>query len=80
MEKKKSLTQSELTGQVVYVMAKLGYSRLQIEEVFRELRHAFNVTCKSYVFDASLTAGRVDRKNLLPTIDTQKKNPNKGTP
>ncbi|MBA4496324.1 hypothetical protein ACFO25_06245 [Paenactinomyces guangxiensis] len=66
-----TIKKGEAVGFVVYVMAKLGYSRLQIEEVTRELRSCFNMKCRNYVFDSNLTAGRTDRINLLPTIAEQ---------
>ncbi|MBA4493230.1 hypothetical protein ACFO25_06865 [Paenactinomyces guangxiensis] len=66
-----TIKKGEAVGFVVYAMAKLGYSRLQIEEITRELRNCFNIKCRNDVFDSSLTAGRTDRKNLLPTIAEQ---------
>ncbi|MBA4493375.1 hypothetical protein ACFO25_13045 [Paenactinomyces guangxiensis] len=66
-----NIKKGQAVGYVVYTMAKLGYSRLQIEEVTRELKNCFNMKCRNYVFDSNLTAGRTDRKNLLPTIAEQ---------
>ncbi|MBA4494773.1 hypothetical protein ACFO25_17325 [Paenactinomyces guangxiensis] len=82
MRHKKPLTQGEsatirkgeAVAFVIYAMAKLGYSRIQIEELVRELRNSFGLTCRSFTFDSSLTAGRADRKSLLPTIDKEKGN------
>lgn len=65
------LKKGEAVGFVVYAMAKLGYSRLQIEELVRELRSSFNMKCRSFIFDANLTAGRIDRKKLIPKINSQ---------
>ncbi|MBA4496430.1 hypothetical protein ACFO25_16870 [Paenactinomyces guangxiensis] len=79
MEQKKNLVQREsamikkgdAVGAMIYVLAKLGYSRPEIEKVNRELQNAFNLKCSGRVFDMNLTNGRVDRKNLLPTITKQ---------
>ncbi|MFC4544741.1 hypothetical protein ACFO25_00025 [Paenactinomyces guangxiensis] len=37
----------DLVGQVIYVLAKLGYSRPEIEKVTKELRNIFQVKCGS---------------------------------
>jgi hypothetical protein len=50
-------------------MAKLGYARPQIEAVMKELKKTFQIKCRSVTFDSNLIAGRVERKNMLPTID-----------
>ncbi|MBA4493092.1 hypothetical protein ACFO25_07590 [Paenactinomyces guangxiensis] len=79
MRQKKPSAQSETamikkedaTAAMIYVLAKLGYSRPEIEKVNKELRNTFNLKCSDRVFDTNLTNGRVDRKNLLPTITKQ---------
>ncbi|SEN67496.1 hypothetical protein SAMN05444955_11773 [Lihuaxuella thermophila] len=65
------IRKGDAVGQVVYVLAKLGYPRPQIERVVKELRNTFNLKCTGRVFDMNLTSGRADRKHLLPTVDSR---------
>lgn len=65
------IKKSEAVSCMVYVLARLGYPRYKIEEVTRELKKTFDLKCNSYTFETRLVTGRVERKNLLPTIDDQ---------
>ncbi|MBA4493671.1 hypothetical protein ACFO25_04670 [Paenactinomyces guangxiensis] len=63
-----TIKKEDMVGKVVYVLAKLGYSRPEISKVTKELRNVLNLKCTGRIFDENLITGRVDRKNLLPTI------------
>ncbi|MBA4494171.1 hypothetical protein ACFO25_10505 [Paenactinomyces guangxiensis] len=60
---------------IVYVLAKLGYSRSQITVVTRELQKMFDLRCTSRTFDNSLIKGRAERKKWLPTIRSDQTSP-----
>ncbi|MBA4495570.1 hypothetical protein ACFO25_15445 [Paenactinomyces guangxiensis] len=71
MERDKTInyvSESQLISYVVYVMAKLGYSRKNIAELVRELNTTFDLKYDDFTFNTSLAVGEEDRKNLLPTI------------
>ncbi|MBA4495012.1 hypothetical protein ACFO25_02050 [Paenactinomyces guangxiensis] len=68
------LTESQVISYVVYVMAKMGYSRKNIAEVVQELNHTFDIKSDDFIYKASLIVGQEDRKKLLPTIRSDKDN------
>ncbi|MBA4493753.1 hypothetical protein ACFO25_05090 [Paenactinomyces guangxiensis] len=62
------VSESQVVSYVVYVMAKLGYSRKNIAEVVQEMNNTFDVKSDEFIFKASLITGQEDRKHFLPTI------------
>lgn len=67
------IRKEDAVGQVVYVLAKLGYSRPQIKKVMDELRLLFEMRCSGNMFEQHRLYGEWARKSMLPSI-TKRKN------
>ncbi|TCS95458.1 hypothetical protein [Hazenella coriacea] len=67
------MKKGEVAGSMIYVLAKLGYSRSEVEKITQELRRLFDLSCNRHSFETSLDAGRVERRNMLPTVDSSKR-------
>jgi hypothetical protein len=66
------IRKEDAVGQVVYVLAKLGYSRPQIKKVMDELRLLFEMRCSGSMFEQQRLYGEWARKSMLPTIKKKK--------
>lgn len=63
------IKEEEAVRSMIYVLAKLGYPRSEVEMVTDELKRLFDLSCSPDSFEGSLAKGKVERRNLLPTID-----------